>query len=244
MFRIVVPSYFEDVFALQFHYNLWHSQCNSEFWLSVPNNRTYHVFNTLIAANYQFHYIEGPFKSWWIQLITPSRYFVEVQWRSIFRSTFLGKRCISYNAPPTCRKRAACRPLIVSKFLTSKLPLHGSKSPEIGLYGGCSNGVTLIHFFQAEHRIQFRSRPMRSLGFSNHEKGAPMQEISKRSTVCSTFSRSGWGVLWSAALAKGGTSKKRPSPYLQLGVIIWVHKLFKRPSYIYNWIGSQDSSVL
>jgi hypothetical protein len=27
--------------------------------------------------------------------------------------------------------------------------------------------------------IQFRSRPMRFLGFSNHEKGAPRQEISK-----------------------------------------------------------------
>jgi hypothetical protein len=28
------------------------------------------------------------------------------------------------------------------------------------------------------------------LGFSNHENGAPRQEISKWSTVCSTFSRS------------------------------------------------------
>jgi hypothetical protein len=28
-----------------------------------------------------------------------------------------------------------------------------------GQYGGCSNGVPPIHFFQAEHRIQFRSRP-------------------------------------------------------------------------------------
>jgi hypothetical protein len=78
-----------------------------------------------------------------------------------------------------------------------------------GLYGGCSNGVPPIHFFQAEQRIQFRSRPMRFLGFSNHEKGAPRQEISKWSTVCSTFSRNGWSVVRSASLAKGGTSKKR-----------------------------------
>jgi hypothetical protein len=28
-----------------------------------------------------------------------------------------------------------------------------------GLYGGCSNGVPPIHIFQAEHRIQFISRP-------------------------------------------------------------------------------------
>jgi hypothetical protein len=49
---------------------------------------------------------------------------------------------------------------------------HGARS---GLYGGCSNGVPPIHFFQAEHRLQF----MRFLGFSIHEKGAPRQEISK-----------------------------------------------------------------
>jgi hypothetical protein len=44
-----------------------------------------------------------------------------------------------------------------------------------GLHGGCSP----IHFFKTERRIEFRSRPMRCLGFSNHEKGAPRQEISK-----------------------------------------------------------------
>jgi hypothetical protein len=53
---------------------------------------------------------------------------------------------------------------------------HGARS---GLYGGCSDGVPPIHFFQAENGIQFRSRPMRFLGFSNHESGAPRQEISK-----------------------------------------------------------------
>jgi hypothetical protein len=90
---------------------------------------------------------------------------------------------------------------------------HGARS---GLYGGCSDGVPPIHFFQAEHRIHFRSRPMRFLGFSNREKGAPRrQEISKWSTVCSTFSRSGWSVVRSASLSKGGTSKKRPSPHLR-----------------------------
>jgi hypothetical protein len=83
-----------------------------------------------------------------------------------------------------------------------------------GLYGGCSDGVPPIHFFRAEPRIQSRSCSMRFLGFSNHEKGAPRQEISKWSTVCSTFSRSGRSVVKSASLAKGGTSKKRPSPHL------------------------------
>jgi hypothetical protein len=40
---------------------------------------------------------------------------------------------------------------------------HGARS---GLYGGCSNGVLPVHFFKTEHRIQFRSRLMRFLGFS------------------------------------------------------------------------------
>jgi hypothetical protein len=164
------------------------------------------------------HIYEGRLKSSWTHLITPSRNFVEVRWRSLFRSTSVGKRCASYNAPPTPRKRAACRWSLQnflprsSLFMVGKAQKsHGARS---GLHGGCCNAVPPIHVFQAEHWIQFRSRPMRFLGFSNHEKGAPRQEISKWSTVCSTFSRSGWSVLRSASLAKGGTSRKRPSPHL------------------------------
>jgi hypothetical protein len=52
------------------------------------------------------------------------------------------------------------------------------------------------------------------VGLFNHQKGAPRQEISKWSTVYSMFSRSGWSVVRSASLAKGGTSKKRLSPHL------------------------------
>jgi hypothetical protein len=143
---------------------------------------------------------------------------VEVRWRSLLRGTFLGKRCNSYNAPPTSQKRAADRWSLgnflprSSLFMAGKAQKsHGAKS---GLYGECSKRVPPIHFSQAEHIIQFRSRPMRFLGFSNHENGAPKQEISKWSTVCSTFSRSVWSVVRSASLAKGSNSKKRPSPHL------------------------------
>jgi hypothetical protein len=101
------------------------------------------------------------------------------------------------------------------------------------LYGGCFNGVPLIHFLQTGHRIQFRSRPVRFLGFSNHENGAPRQEISRRSTVCSTFSRSGWSVVSSSlareVLRKG--DRYRTFTKFRLGVIRWVHELCKRPSY-------------
>jgi hypothetical protein len=148
---------------------------------------------------------ERRLKSSWTHLITRSRNFVEVRWRSLFRSTSPGKRCTSYNAPPTSWKRAADRWSLrnflprSSLFMVGKAQKsHGTRS---GLYGGCSNGVPPIHVFQGEHRIQYRSRPMRFLGFSNHGKGAPRQEISKWSTVCSTFSRIGWSVVRSASLA-------------------------------------------
>jgi hypothetical protein len=54
-------------------------------------------------------YYEGPLKSLWTYVITPTRNFVEVRWRSLFRSTSLGKRCTSYNALPTSRKSAEDR---------------------------------------------------------------------------------------------------------------------------------------
>jgi hypothetical protein len=34
-----------------------------------------------------------------------------------------------------------------------------SQGARFGLHDGCFDGVPPIHFFQAEHRIQFRSRP-------------------------------------------------------------------------------------
>jgi hypothetical protein len=161
---------------------------------------------------------EGRLQSSWTHLIIPSRNFVEVRWRSPFRSTSFGKRCTSHNSPPTSRKRAAGRWSLRNFLTRSSLFMVGkaqkSHGARCGLYGGCSNGVPPIHFFQAEHRIQFRSRPMRFLGFSNHEREAPRQEISKWSAVCSTFSRNGWSVARSASLAKGGTSKRNPSPHL------------------------------
>jgi hypothetical protein len=50
--------------------------------------------------------------------------------------------------------------------------------------------------------------------FSAFKKGSPRLEISKLSTVCSTFSGRGRSVVGSASLAKGCTSKKIPSPHL------------------------------
>jgi hypothetical protein len=102
----------------------------------------------------------------------------------------------------------------------------------MGWYLNCLADVLMlfppIHLFKSEHRIQFRSCPVRFLGFFNNEKGAPRQEISKWSTVCSTFSRSGWSVVRRASLTKGGTSKKRQSPHL--------HKVPTQSNKVSPWI--------
>jgi hypothetical protein len=129
-------------------------------------------------------------------------------WQAMYflqRSTHFSKTC--------------CRPFITSKFLAWKLPFHGWK---VQKSHGARSELNSVFGLEKVDRwnpirtsaTQSRSRPMRFLGFSNHEKGAQRQEISKCSIVCSTFSRSGWSVVRSAALAKGGTSKKRPSPHL------------------------------
>jgi hypothetical protein len=161
---------------------------------------------------------EDRLKSSWTHLITPSQNFMEVRWRSLFRSTSLGKRCTSYNAPPTSRKRAADR-WSLRNFLPRSFILIVRKAQKSQ---GARCELNSVFGLEKVDRwnpirtsaIPSRFRPMRFLGFSNHEKGAPRQEISKWSTVCSTFSWSGWSVVRSASLAKGGTSKRRTSPHL------------------------------
>jgi hypothetical protein len=117
-------------------------------------------------------------------------------------SKYLSWQTMHFLQRSTHFSKTCCRQLITSKFLASELPFHGWKSPEI------SWGEIWTEFLEKvdpwnpirTSAIQSRSRPMRFLGISNHETGAPRQEISKWSTVCSTFSRSGWSVVRSASL--------------------------------------------
>jgi hypothetical protein len=135
-----------------------------------------------------------------------------------FRSTSLGKRYTSYNTPPTSRKCAADRRSLRNFLPRSSIFMVGKAQKSHGARSKLNSVLGLEKVGQCNpirtSAIQSRSRPMRFLGFSNHEKGAPRQEISRWSTVCSTFSRSGWSVVGSASLAKGRTSKKRPSRHL------------------------------
>jgi hypothetical protein len=147
---------------------------------------------------------EGHLQNSWTHLITPSRNFVEVRWRSLFRNTSLGKGCTSYNAPPTSWKRAVHRWLLRSSlFIVEKAYKSHRARSELNFVFGLEK-VDWWNPLRTS-TIQSRSRPIRYQNFSNHKKGALRQEISKWLTVCSTFSRSGWSVVRSASLAKGGT---------------------------------------
>jgi hypothetical protein len=80
--------------------------------------------------------------------------------------------------------------LITSEF-ASELHFPGRKSPEIA-WGRDLNSVFVFEKVDRWNPIRTPAIPSRSL----------------------TFPRSEWNVVRSASLAKGGTSKKRPSPHL------------------------------
>jgi hypothetical protein len=91
------------------HLNSWWSNAKR----NVDGDTTSNVFEmcdtVIYEADIKSTIYEGRLWSSWTELIIPSRNFVEVWWRSLFRSTSLGKRSTSYNAPPTSRKRVADR---------------------------------------------------------------------------------------------------------------------------------------
>jgi hypothetical protein len=61
----------------------------------------------------------------------------------------------------------------------------------------------------------------------------PLSSWSLRQTVCSTFSRSGWSTVKVHRLRREILRKRnlhRTSTKFRLGIISWVHELFKRPS--------------
>jgi hypothetical protein len=124
--------------------------------------------------------VRGPFAKF---VDSPYNSESELCGGAVTRSTSLGKRCTSHNAPPSFRKRATDRRSLRNFLPRSSLFMVGKGQESHGarsvLYDGCFNGDPLIHFLQAEYRIQFTSRPIRFLCFCDHENGAPRQEISK-----------------------------------------------------------------
>jgi hypothetical protein len=168
-----------------------------------------HKTDSLLPCYKLLDIYEGRLQISWIHLATPSRNFVGMQWRFLFRSTSLGKRCTSYNAPPTTRKQAVDRWSFRNFLLQSSLFMVGKAQKSHGARSGL-NSVFGLKKVDQWNPIRTSAIQSKSLGFSNLEKGAPRQEISKWSTICSTISRSGWSIVWSASLTNGGTSKRRP----------------------------------
>jgi hypothetical protein len=81
---------------------------------------------------------------------------------------------------------------------------HGARS---GLYDGCSDRVPPSSVSSSIGTFQSRNADA-PLRLFRHRK-----KVSIKTTV-TPFSRSGWSVVRNISLAKGGTSKKRPSPHL------------------------------
>jgi hypothetical protein len=155
-------------------------------------------------ANY-----EGRLQSSLTNLNITRRNFVEVRWRSHFRSTSLGKRGTSYNAPPNSRKWSYGR-FEINLSTMAEQPYRSVGVARLKSGNGRAHRDRYNPINTSA--IQSGCHPMRFLGFSKYEKGAPtskppvpLSSWSLRQTVCSTFSRSGWCVVRSASLAKGGT---------------------------------------
>jgi hypothetical protein len=178
-------------------------------------------------------------KSSWTRLIIPSRNFVEVQWRSLFWSTSLGKRCNSYNAPPTSRKCAADRLPQASEeewsrwfwpwsslFMVEKAQIfHGAR---FGLYGGCSNGVPPISVSTSIATFQSRNAdaPLRML---RHPRNG-----SFKTTVTQTLTTVREMKI-TPLLRYPTTTTWHNSHRLSLhnrSALTPVHEVFKRPSYV------------
>jgi hypothetical protein len=100
--------------------------------------------------------------------------FEDVRWRSLFRSTSLGMRCTSYNAPPTSRKRAADRRSLPNFLPRSFLFMVGKAQKSRGARSEFNSMFGLENWIGGtplEHPPYSPDlAPMRFLDFSNHEK--------------------------------------------------------------------------
>jgi hypothetical protein len=180
---------------------------------------------------------EGRLQSSWTHLITPSRNLVEVRWRSLFRSTSLDKRCTSYNVPLTSRKRAADRWSLRNFLSRSFLFMvgkaqksHGAKSEFNSVFGlekvdrhpPYSSDPTSCDF----RAFPTMKRELRGKKFrSDQRSAAHFREVGGALQEVHRFQRE---VLRKRDLHHTSTK-------FRLGVIRWVHELFKQPSYTKYW---------
>jgi hypothetical protein len=112
-------------------------------WVWSESNIRGFVILVFVTSTYMSRY-EDSLKSLWTHIFIPSQNFVEVRWRPLFRSASPGKRCTSYNAPPTSRKRSADRRSLRNFLPRSSIFMVGkaqkSYGARSGLYFGYFNG--------------------------------------------------------------------------------------------------------
>jgi hypothetical protein len=115
--------------------------------------------NLLRTTNSEQSIFRGPFEKF-----VDSSYYSESEFCggavTVSFSKYLPWQAVHFVQRSTHSSKTCCRLFITSKFLASELPFHGWGC---GLYGGYSNGILPIHSFQAEHKIKFRSHPIRFL---------------------------------------------------------------------------------
>jgi hypothetical protein len=123
-------------------------------------------------------------------------------------SKYLPWQAMHFLQHSTHFSKTCCRPLITSKFLASELLFMVRKAiNRMGRDLDCMADVLM-----GLYRSTF-SKPNREF----NSDLAPCDFWSfptMKTELRGTFSRSGWSVVRSASFTKGGTSRKRPSPYL------------------------------
>jgi hypothetical protein len=138
---------------------------SSETLVSYHNTTRSHnhedfCLNLLRRENLSSRIYERHLKSSWTHLVAPSQKFVEVRWRSLFEvpplasDTLLTKfHPLFENVLQTVGGKLQQKPRIPLFMVGKAQKSQGARS---GLYGGCSNRIPPIQFFQAKHTIQSR----------------------------------------------------------------------------------------
>jgi hypothetical protein len=139
-------------------------------------------------------------------------------WRcgdGLFRNTSLGKRCTSYNAPPTSRNRTADRWSLRNFLPRSSLSWLEKPKNRMRRDLDCMADVLMgFHWSTfSKPNTEFDSDlvPCDFWAFPTMKR-----ELWGRNfeVINGLQQGSGWSVVRSTSLAERGTSKKRPSPHL------------------------------
>jgi hypothetical protein len=183
---------------------------------------------------------EDRLQSSWTHLITPSQNFVEVRWLSLFLNTSLGKRCTSYNAPPTSRK-TRCGPLITSISCLGAPPFSWLEKPRnrMGRDLDCmADGLMGFHQSTfSKPNIEFNSdlTPCDFWAFPTTKRELRGKTFRSDQRSAARFREVDGAMLEVHRLPREVLPKRdrhHTSTKFRLGLIKWVYELCKRSSYL------------